>query len=79
MKGNVTEGKIPQKGKNPNNFKARVSNPKEILSRKGFLSKGSNPRGMLMGSPKECVSIVMRWGITPKISPNPNQGMGVPR
>jgi len=37
MKGNMTMGKTFQKGKNPNNFKARVSNPKEILSRKGFL------------------------------------------
>jgi hypothetical protein len=30
MKGNGTEGKIPQRGKSPNNFKAQVSNPKEI-------------------------------------------------
>jgi len=37
MKGNGTKSKIPQKGKNPNNFKARVLNPKEISSRKGFL------------------------------------------
>jgi len=37
MKGNITMGKTFQKGKNLNNFKARVSNPKENLSRKGFL------------------------------------------
>jgi hypothetical protein len=37
IKGNGIEVKTPQKGKNPKNFKARVSNPKEILSRKGFL------------------------------------------
>jgi hypothetical protein len=37
MKGNETEGKIPPKGKGPNNFKARVSNPKEISSKNGFL------------------------------------------
>jgi hypothetical protein len=79
MKGNGTKGKMLQKGKNPNNFKARVSNPKQISLRKGFFSKGANPRGMLMGSPKEHVSIIMRWGITPKIAPNPNKGMGVPR
>jgi hypothetical protein len=37
MKGNGTKGKIPQKGKSLNNFKAQDSNPKEISSRKGFL------------------------------------------
>jgi hypothetical protein len=79
MKGNGTEGKIPRKGKNLNNFKAQVSKPKEISSRKGFLSKGANPRGMLVGSPKEHVPIAMKWGIIPNIAPNPNQGMGVLR
>jgi hypothetical protein len=79
MKGNRTEGKIPSKWKGPNNFKARVLNPKEISLRKGFLSKGANPRGMPMGNPKEHVSITMKWGITPKIAPNPNRGMGVLR
>jgi hypothetical protein len=39
MKGNGTEGKTPQRGKNPNNSKAQVSNPKEISSKTGFLSK----------------------------------------
>jgi hypothetical protein len=34
---------------------------------------------MLVGSPKECVSITMKWDITPKIAPNPNWGMGVVR
>jgi len=77
MKGNRVEGKIPPKGKGPNNFKARVSNPKEISSRKEFLSKGANPKGMLVRSPKKHVSTSMKWGITPKIAPNPNQGMGV--
>jgi hypothetical protein len=37
MKGNGTEGKIPQKGKNLNNFKARVSNPK---IERGFYKRG---------------------------------------
>jgi hypothetical protein len=45
MKGNGVKGKIPPKGKGPNNFKARVSNPKEISSRERFLSKGANPKG----------------------------------
>jgi hypothetical protein len=52
---------------------------KEISSRKGFFKKGANQREMLMGSPKEHVSIAMKWDITPKIAPNPNQGMGVIR
>jgi hypothetical protein len=65
-----------QRGKGPNSFKARVLNPKEILSRKGFLSKEANPRGMPVGNPKERVSTTMKWDITPKIAPNPNQGMG---
>jgi hypothetical protein len=30
---------------------------------------------MLVGSPKEHVSIAMKWDITPNIAPNPNQGM----
>jgi hypothetical protein len=50
MKVNGTKGKIFQKGKNPNNFKAQVSNPKESSSRRGFHLKGTNPRGMLVGS-----------------------------
>jgi hypothetical protein len=78
-KVNGTEGKTPQEGKNLNNFKAWVSNPKELLSRRGLLLKPTNPRGMLVGSQKECVSITMKWGITPKIAPNPNRGMGVIR
>jgi hypothetical protein len=32
-----------------------------------------------MGSPKECVSIAMKWDITPKIAPNLNPKMGVLR
>jgi len=79
MKENGTKGKIPPKGKGPNNFKVRVSNPKEISSRKGFFSKGANPRGMLVGSPKERVSTAIKWDITPKIAPNLNRGMGVLR
>jgi hypothetical protein len=79
IKGNGTKGKTPRKGKNLNNFKVWVSNPKEILSRRGLFLKQTNLKGMLVGSPKERVSIVMRWGITQKIAPNPNGGMGVPR
>jgi hypothetical protein len=32
-----------------------------------------------MGSPKEHVSITMKWDVTAKIAPNPNQAMGVLR
>jgi hypothetical protein len=34
---------------------------------------------MLVGSPKELATIVIKWDITPKISPNPNEGMGALR
>jgi hypothetical protein len=52
MKGSEIEAKMLQRGEIPNNSKARVSNPKEILSRRGLLSKGTNPRGMLVGNPR---------------------------
>jgi hypothetical protein len=51
----------------------------EILSRKGLLSKGANPREMLVENPKERVSIVMKWGIIPRIALNPNRGVGLLR
>jgi len=37
MKGNGIKGKKLQKGKSPNNFKARVSNPKKISSKRELL------------------------------------------
>jgi hypothetical protein len=76
IKENGTEAKTPRRGKSPNNSKAWVLNPRENLSKKRFLSKGANPREMLVGNPKERVSIAMKWGITPGITPNPNRGMG---
>jgi hypothetical protein len=45
----------------------------------GLLLKQANLKGMLVGNPKEHASIVMKWGITPKIAPNPNWGMGALR
>jgi hypothetical protein len=77
MKGNGTEAKTPSRGKSPNNSKAWVLNPREILSKRGLLSKGANPRGILVGNPKERVSIVMKWDITPWIARNPNRGLGL--
>jgi hypothetical protein len=67
------------KREKPKQFQASGFKPKGNLSRKGLLLKWANLKGMLVGSPKECVSIAMKWGITPKIAPNPNWGMGVPR
>jgi hypothetical protein len=66
-------------GKFPNIFKVRGSNPKATPSRKRSLSKGADLRGMPMGSPKRRVSIAMKLGITPKIAPNLNWGVGVRR
>jgi hypothetical protein len=79
MKGIGIEGKTLRKGKSLNNFKAWVSNIKEISSKRGLPLKRAHLKGMLVGSSKECVSIAMKWGITPKIALNPNRGMGVPR
>jgi hypothetical protein len=39
MRENGTEGKEAQQRINPNNSKARGSNPREILCRRGLLSK----------------------------------------
>jgi hypothetical protein len=44
------------------------------LWRRGFLSKGVNPREILGWSPKERASIIMKWGITPKIAPSLKRG-----
>ncbi len=78
-RGNGTEGKTTQERKSLNNSKARGSNPKEILWRKGLLSNRANKREMLVENPKEHASTVMKWGIIPKIAPNPNRGMGALR
>ncbi len=51
-KGNGTEGKMPQKEKSPNTFKALGSSPKATSSRKGFPSKGNQPKGNVDGKPK---------------------------
>jgi len=79
MKGSGTKGKTPQRGKGLSNSKGLVSNPKEISSKRGLLLKQANPKGMPVGNPKGHVSIAMKWGIIPKIAPNPNQGMGALR
>ncbi len=65
------------KGEKPKKFQGLGFKPKCNFVKKGFLWKRTNPKGMLPGSPKETVSITMKWDITPKIDPNPNQAMGV--
>ncbi len=77
--GEWNQGQDTSKGEKPKQFQGRVLNPKEILSRKGLLSKGANPKEMLVGNPKQRVSIEMKWGITPRIAPNPNRGVGLLR
>ncbi len=72
---NGTEDKEARGRKNLNTSKAQGSSPREILWRKGLLSKGANPREMLVGSLREHVSIATKWGITAKIVPCPRQGM----
>jgi hypothetical protein len=47
MRGNGTGGKEAQPRISRNNSKARGSNPKGTLWRKGFLSKGANPSDAL--------------------------------
>jgi hypothetical protein len=67
MKGNGTGGKMPQKGKGPNISKARGSNPKATLSRKGFPSEGANSKEMSRASPKGHVSISMKWALLQRL------------
>jgi len=73
MKGNGAESKIPPTRKSPNNFKVRVSNPKEISSRKGFLSKGANPRAVLVGMSQPHFEGSVRSPLT-----LPKMGLGSP-
>jgi hypothetical protein len=47
MRGNGTEGKKAQERISQSNCKVWGSNPKEILQRKGLLSKQANPREIL--------------------------------
>jgi hypothetical protein len=79
MKGNGTKGKTLWKGESPNSSKARGSSSKETLLRKGLLLNRANPKGMLVGSPREHASTITKWGITPNFAPSPNRGMGALR
>jgi len=70
-------GQDTSKGEKPKQFQGLGF--REILSIRGLLSKGANPREMLVGNLKERVSIAMKWDSTPRIAPNPNRGMGLLR
>jgi hypothetical protein len=72
-------GKDTSKGEKPKQFQGSSFKPKRNFVKKGVPFKRANPRGMLVGSPKEHASIAMKWGITPKIASNPNRGLGVLR
>jgi hypothetical protein len=79
MKWNGTEGKKPLKGKKPKQFQGPNFKPKGNFVKKGVPFKVGPLKGDASGSPKEHVSIVKKWGVTPKIAPNPSRGMEVPR
>jgi hypothetical protein len=68
---NGIEGKKAQ-WKGLNHSKAWGSSPREISWRKGLFSKWTNPKELLGWNPREHVSIVTKWGITPKIAPSPS-------
>jgi len=63
------------KRENPKQFQGLGFKPKGNFVKKGVPLNEANLRGMLVRSPKEHASITMKWDITPKIAPNPNQGM----
>jgi hypothetical protein len=72
--GEWNQGKIPQKEKNLNNLKARVSNPKEILLRRG--PKGSQPKGDASAKPKGVCFNCNEMGHYSKDFPKPKLGNG---
>ncbi len=77
--GEWNRGQDTSKGEMPKQFQGSGFKRKGNFIKKEASFKASQPKGMLAGNPKECVSIVMKWGIIPKIAPNPNRGMGVLR
>jgi hypothetical protein len=60
------------KGEKPKQFQGSNIKPKGNFIKKVVPFKVGPPKGMLVGSPKEHVSTVIKWGITPKIAPNPS-------
>jgi hypothetical protein len=68
----------PNKDK-PKQFQGSGFKPKRSFVKKRAPSKGANPREILEQNPREHVSITTKWGITPKIAPSPNPGLGALR
>jgi len=77
--GEWNRGQDTSKGEKPKQFQGSGFKPKGDFVKKGLLSKGANPREMLVGNLGEHVSIVMKWAIIPRIAPNSNWGMGLLR
>jgi hypothetical protein len=77
--GELNQRQDTSKGEKPKQFQGLGFKTKGNFIKKRVLLKGPNQRGMLVGSPKECVSIAMKWGIIPKIALNPNWGIGALR
>jgi hypothetical protein len=76
---NGTKGKTPQEGKSPNNFKAQVSNLKEVLSKRGSLLKTNQPKGDASGKPKGMCFNCNEMGHYSKDCPKPKSVNGVLR
>jgi hypothetical protein len=70
--GEWNRGQDTSKGEKPKQFQGSGFKPKGDFVKKGLLSKGANPREMLVGNLREHVSIVMKWAIIPRIAPNSN-------
>ncbi len=77
-RGMDSKARLVERGKHKQ-FQGSGFKPKKTFVKNWVLFMRANPRGMLVGSPNEHVSIVMKCGITPKIASNPNRGVGVPR
>jgi hypothetical protein len=74
--GEWNRGQDAPKREKPKHFQGSRFKPKGNFVKKRVPFKGSNPKGMPMGSPKGRVLITTKWGISPKIAPNLNRGMG---
>ncbi len=69
--GEWNQGQDTSKGEKPKQFQGLGFKPEGNFIKKGVPFKWAH-RGMLVGSPKECVSIAMKWDITPQIASDPN-------
>jgi len=79
LEGEWNRGQNTSKGEKPKQFQGSGFKPKGNFTKKRAPFKASQPKGDASGDPREYASIVMKWGITPRIAPNPNRGMGLLR